>query len=220
MINHLTPSVPVICHKIIISVLLRHCGYRHHLWILVNSLWPGDTTWRHRSESTLDQVMACCLVASSHYLTQYWLSAHFFREKDPWYHLWKVAFLECHFYVSGANELTWLHFPLQIPLPAKWPPSGMTMLIPPLVTWPEVTLLTCSLGSVWLGPSLPLSMLFMVLSSGCVWGPWPSLLLFIVVLLLSQLLCWSSDDDRPLEESLGDHVELKSSRHVYLLGCG
>ena len=29
--------------------------------------------WRQRSGSTLAQVMACCLTASSHYLKQYWL---------------------------------------------------------------------------------------------------------------------------------------------------
>ena len=33
-----------------------------------NSLWPSDTIWRHRSWSTLAQVMACCLAAPSHYL--------------------------------------------------------------------------------------------------------------------------------------------------------
>ena len=40
---------------------------------LFNSLWPGDTIWRHRSGSTLAQVMACCLMAPSHYLNQCWL---------------------------------------------------------------------------------------------------------------------------------------------------
>ena len=34
----------------------------------VNSLWPSDATWRHRSGWTLTQVMACCLMAPSHYL--------------------------------------------------------------------------------------------------------------------------------------------------------
>ena len=38
-----------------------------------NSLRPSDTIWRHRSGSTLAQVMACCLTAPSHYLNQYWL---------------------------------------------------------------------------------------------------------------------------------------------------
>ena len=33
----------------------------------INPLWPNDITWRHKSGSTLAQVMACCLVAPSHY---------------------------------------------------------------------------------------------------------------------------------------------------------
>ena len=39
----------------------------------VNSLWPSDTMWGHTYESTLAQVMACCLMAPSHYLNQCWL---------------------------------------------------------------------------------------------------------------------------------------------------
>ena len=34
----------------------------------LNSLRPSDAIWRQRSGSTLDQVMACCLTAPSHYL--------------------------------------------------------------------------------------------------------------------------------------------------------
>ena len=37
-------------------------------------LWPNDAIWRHRSVSTLAQVMACCLMAPSHYLNPCWLS--------------------------------------------------------------------------------------------------------------------------------------------------
>ena len=40
---------------------------------MVNSLRPSDAIWRHRSGSTLAQVMACCLTAPSHYLNQCWL---------------------------------------------------------------------------------------------------------------------------------------------------
>ena len=40
---------------------------------LINSLRPSDTIWRHRSGSTLAQVMACCPTATSHYLNQCWL---------------------------------------------------------------------------------------------------------------------------------------------------
>ena len=39
----------------------------------VNSLWPGDAIWRHGTWSTFDRVMACCLMAQSHYLNQCWL---------------------------------------------------------------------------------------------------------------------------------------------------
>ena len=42
-------------------------------FLAVNSLWPGDTIWWHKSGSTLAQVMACCLMAPSHYLNQSWL---------------------------------------------------------------------------------------------------------------------------------------------------
>ena len=38
-----------------------------------NSLRPSDAVWRHRSESTLVQVMAFCLTAPSHYPNQCWL---------------------------------------------------------------------------------------------------------------------------------------------------
>ena len=37
-----------------------------------NLLWPSDAIWLHRTWSTLDQVMACCLVAPRHYLVQFW----------------------------------------------------------------------------------------------------------------------------------------------------
>ena len=42
-------------------------------WERLNSLCPSDAIWRHRSRSTLAQVMACCLTAPSHYLKQCWL---------------------------------------------------------------------------------------------------------------------------------------------------
>ena len=52
------------CSKIFLS-----CSGR----IIFNSLWPNDTIWQQRSGSTVAQVMACCLTASSHYLNQCWL---------------------------------------------------------------------------------------------------------------------------------------------------
>ena len=39
----------------------------------VTSLGPSDTIWWQRSMPTIAQVMACCLMAPSHNLKQYWL---------------------------------------------------------------------------------------------------------------------------------------------------
>ena len=44
-----------------------------YVFLFINSLWPSDAIWRHKSRSTLAQVMACCLTAPSHYLNQCWL---------------------------------------------------------------------------------------------------------------------------------------------------
>ena len=42
---------------------------------VINSLWPCPSVarWWHRCESILTQVIACCLMAPSHYLSQCWL---------------------------------------------------------------------------------------------------------------------------------------------------
>ena len=42
----------------------------------INSLGPDDAIWWQRSGSSLVQVMACCLMAPSHYLNQCWLINH------------------------------------------------------------------------------------------------------------------------------------------------
>ena len=42
---------------------------------LTNSLWPCDTIWHQRSWATSAQVMACCLMATSHFWNQYWQSS-------------------------------------------------------------------------------------------------------------------------------------------------
>ena len=47
--------------------------YLHNHRIII-SLKPSDVMWRHISESTLAQVMACCRTASSHYRNHFWLS--------------------------------------------------------------------------------------------------------------------------------------------------
>ena len=86
----LTPSL--ICLSRPLGVQLRHqpMGIEHSPFLArgsclqfppphpckhvsVNSFGPRDAIWRHRSGSALAQVMACCLTAPSHYLTQCWL---------------------------------------------------------------------------------------------------------------------------------------------------
>ena len=42
-------------------------------WLILNSSWPGDIIWQHRSGSTLVQVMTSCPLAASRYLNQCWL---------------------------------------------------------------------------------------------------------------------------------------------------
>ena len=49
----------------------RITGMEFYLWSL--TLWPNDVIWRQGSRSTLAQVLACCLMAPSHYLNQCWL---------------------------------------------------------------------------------------------------------------------------------------------------
>ena len=46
---------------------------RWYTWLIVNSWWPTDDIWQHKSGSTLVQVMACCLTAPSLSLYQCWL---------------------------------------------------------------------------------------------------------------------------------------------------
>ena len=66
----------------------------------LNSLWPSDAIWWHRSWSTLVQVMACCLTAPSHYLNQCWLIVKYgpvtfiygqLHQKYPSHQSWKSA---------------------------------------------------------------------------------------------------------------------------------
>ena len=62
--------------KIAICILVFAClawMYDTSIDAIIYSLWPSDAIWRQRSWSTLAQVMACCLKASSHYLNQCWL---------------------------------------------------------------------------------------------------------------------------------------------------
>ena len=60
---------------VILCMHLRRQVSGLFIWFIswINSLWPSDAIWSQRSGSTLAQVMACCLMAPSHYLNQCWL---------------------------------------------------------------------------------------------------------------------------------------------------
>ena len=54
------------------------CQVITSIWISckqINSLLPSDDIWCQWSWSTLVQVMACCLMTTSHYLNQCWLES-------------------------------------------------------------------------------------------------------------------------------------------------
>ena len=80
-----------------------------------NSLWPSDTIWRHRAGSTLAQVMACCLMAPSHYLNQWWLivskvqwhssEGNFTKDTSATELVWKINYLKFCSNPPGAYEL-------------------------------------------------------------------------------------------------------------------
>ena len=62
-----------------------------------NSLWPSNTIQYHRTWSTLVQVMACCLIAPSHYLNQcspmLYLVAFTFGQFNR-KHLWDLSLIK------------------------------------------------------------------------------------------------------------------------------
>ena len=86
--------------------------------ISLNSLWPCDAIRQQGTESTLAQVMACCLKAPSNYLNQCWLIISKFlwhssegiimRRSEDTNQKSKIeiTFLESHSDLPGANELT------------------------------------------------------------------------------------------------------------------
>ena len=85
----------------------------------VNSLWPRDAIWRHGSRSTLDQAMAWCLSAPSHYLNQcsliIWTNVHLSSVKSCHIHLRVISqeILKRSIHdMSFKNTNSWSHLHL------------------------------------------------------------------------------------------------------------
>ena len=72
---------------------------------------PSDTIWRHKSGSTLAQVMTCCLTAPSHNLNQCWLIISKVRWHSYEVNLTKLkmTYMKFRLNLPGSNELN--HMP-------------------------------------------------------------------------------------------------------------
>ena len=94
----------------------------------VSSSWPSDAIWRQRYGSTSVQVMACCLMAPTHYLNQCWLTMNkvlwhsyegiIIRRSEDTNHKTrlKFAFLRSQPHLLGINELScMLYFRATLP---------------------------------------------------------------------------------------------------------
>ena len=100
------------------------------IW-LINSLWPNDAIWRHKSRSTLAQVMACCLTAPSHYLNQCWLifskvqwhsvEGNLTRDSSPSITKisLKITCLKFYSNLPGANEVIAINHTLKMKKKSK-----------------------------------------------------------------------------------------------------
>ena len=119
--DNFTRLLLVIAHGMLQCTVLAPMYWSIMIYIdisWINSLGPSDTRWRQRTESTLAQVMACCLTAPSHYLSQCWLVVSKFlwhlydgttlrksEETNQWNKIKKNTFLKSHPDLPGANEL-------------------------------------------------------------------------------------------------------------------
>ena len=57
--------------------------------IYINSLWPSDAIWQHRTGSTFSQVMVCCLTTTNHCLKYCWLNISEVFWQFPWEQFYK-----------------------------------------------------------------------------------------------------------------------------------
>ena len=104
----------------VLSCVIQHLLIQNHVAHLVcqcaiNSWWPSDALWWHRSGSTMALVMACCLMAPSHYmyLNQCWLiinevfwhspKGNFTRNTQDIYLWCWYEFENCYFRITAAS---------------------------------------------------------------------------------------------------------------------
>ena len=81
----------------------------------LDSLWPNDALWRHRSVSTCAQAMACCLTAPIQYMNQCWpIISEVLGHSPVTLGVWKLLFCRTNLkilllkllpHLPGSNEL-------------------------------------------------------------------------------------------------------------------
>ena len=71
--NGLTKTKLTYCNQILRDKFHWNVNQQTNIFYQLRSLLHSDTLWWHRSWSTLAQVMAWCLTAPSHYISQCWL---------------------------------------------------------------------------------------------------------------------------------------------------
>ena len=84
-------SIPATAQDELMAVTCYRLALNGMLQWGVDSLWSSDAIWHHRFGAMLDEEMACCLMALSHYLNQYWLTIHWCPRKklnEIWIKMW------------------------------------------------------------------------------------------------------------------------------------
>ena len=110
-------ETPMVYKKSHDSVTLWRSACQYlYVYFFLNSLWPSDVIRQQGTESTLAQIMACCLTAPSHYLNQCWLMISevlwhspdsIFKENTSDVYCWNEFVVEMRLYSNPpvANEL-------------------------------------------------------------------------------------------------------------------
>ena len=134
-------SLSLLLLSLLSLLYVANFGASHWWFLTINSLRPSDAIWWRRSGLTLAQVMACCLMAPSHYLNQCWLiisevqwhpsENNFTRNNSAINH---YGWLKKHLYeilLKSPNPGLWvnLHFIL-VGVSGYW-----SLFFPLLVSW-------------------------------------------------------------------------------------
>ena len=96
------------------AVACTSCFHGSDKWLRcdttqLNSLGPSDTIWQHRSGSTLAQVMACWMMAPSHYLKPWGLLIRevMWHSSESMFTASAKAIIQYNIFSYWLQHLTW-----------------------------------------------------------------------------------------------------------------